>query len=147
MTDLILNRRSLLESAAALVIGFAIPVRADESKALVSPFEAWIRIDANNQVTPICAHSEMGQGVMISLPMLLAEELDVAWANVRVQQAETSARLYASQGAGGSGSVSSSSLPLHQAAACARSMLVEAAAQRWRVSTDQCLTKEEIVFQ
>ena len=141
-----LHRRALFERTAALLIGLALPSSGPETKPPISPFTAWIRIDADDHVTLICARSEMGQGVMTSLPMILAEELDVDWANVRVQQAETSPGIYGSQGTGGSGSVAGSWLPLRQAAATARAMLVQAAARRWRVSPEQCFTKQGAVF-
>jgi isoquinoline 1-oxidoreductase subunit beta len=142
-----ISRRSLLQSATALLVGVAFPVRADEKKVVASPFEAWIRIDLDGKVTLICARSEMGQGVFTSLPMILAEELDVNWADVRIQQAETSRRLYGGQGTGGSGSVTGSWLPLRQAAACARAMLIQTAATKWKISEAECFTKDGAVFQ
>jgi isoquinoline 1-oxidoreductase beta subunit len=141
-----ISRRLLLQSATALVVGVTFPIRADEKKPTVNPFEAWIRIDSDGKVTLISARSEMGQGVFTSLPMILAEELDVNWADIRIQQAETSRRLYGSQGTGGSGSVTGSWLPLRQAAASARAMLIQAAAKRWNVAETECLTRDGSVL-
>jgi isoquinoline 1-oxidoreductase beta subunit len=141
-----ISRRLLLQSATALVVGVAFPIRADEKKPIVNPFEAWIRIDSDGKVTLISARSEMGQGVFTSLPMILAEELDVNWADIRIQQAETSRRLYGSQGTGGSASVTGSWLPLRQAAASARAMLIQAAAKRWNVAETECLTRDGSVL-
>jgi isoquinoline 1-oxidoreductase subunit beta len=141
-----ISRRLLLQSATALIVGVTFPIRADEKKPTVNPFEAWIRIDSDGKVTLISARSEMGQGVFTSLPMILAEELDVNWADIRIQQAETSKLLYGSQGTGGSGSVTGSWLPLRQAAASARAMLIQTAAKRWNVAETECLTRDGSVF-
>ncbi len=138
------SRRDFLAASAtggaALVIGFYLPWKSsaqNQEKPTPNPFNAWIKIDRQNQVTLIVAKSEMGQGIMTALPMILADELEVPWANVRVEQAPTDPTIY-DHGTGGSGSVLDSYLPLRQAAAAAREMLITAAAQIWNVSTDTC---------
>jgi isoquinoline 1-oxidoreductase beta subunit len=92
---------------------------------------AWLKIDPDNSVTIWVARSEMGQGVHTALPMLLAEELDVDWATVRVEQAPTDMATYGDQMTGGSASVRSSFVPLRNAGAAARAVLLAAAAQVW----------------
>lgn len=136
------NRRDFLKSsAAALVIGFrwsgeALAQEAQEKKA-VNPFDAWVRIESDGRVRLILAKSEMGQGVTTSLPMILAEELAVDWKQVSIEQARTNPGIY-EHGTGGSSSVRTSWLPLRQAGAAAREMLVEAAARQWSVTPGTC---------
>ena len=146
-----LNRRDFVKSGAAtgvaLLVGFRLSARArsDEAaaqeKPVVSPFNAWVRITPDNRVTLIVGKSEMGQGVMTALPMILAEELGVNWKDVHVEQAQTNAKIY-DLGTGGSGSVAGSWLPLRQAGAAAREMLITAAAARWNVDRDTCVAKD-----
>ena len=141
------TRREFLKTgtagSAALVVGFRFPLSAwddpakGQEKKPPNPFNAWVRITPDNQVTLILGKSEMGQGVFTSLPMILAEELCVDWKQVTVQQAETNAKIY-DHGTGGSGSVAGSWVPLRQAGAAAREMLILAAAKKWEVSPDTC---------
>src|ERR1700681_3732595 len=146
-TASLVNRRDFLKSGAsagaALVIGFYLPSSAsantaeDQEKKPVNPFNAWVRITPDNQVTLILGKSEMGQGIMTALPMILAEELYLDWKQVRIEQAPTNPAIY-DHGTGGSGSVGGSWLPLRRAGAAAREMLIAAAAQKWEVSPDTC---------
>src|SRR5437879_7005491 len=140
------SRRTFLKTSAAggaaLLIGFHIPARAtdpaqEQEKPVVNPLNAWVRITPDNRVTLILGKSEMGQGVMTALPMILAEELCLDWKHVKIEQAPTNPKLY-DHGTGGSGSVSGSWLPLRRAGAAAREMLVAAAAKRCKVSPDTC---------
>ena len=149
----LLDRRSFLKTGAAsgavLLIGFRLPARAsdpaeEQEKPPVNPFNAWIRITPKNQVTLVLGKSEMGQGVFTALPMILAEELCVDWQQVSVEQAPTSPKLY-DLGTGGSGSVSGSWLPLRQAGAAAREMLIAAAAKKWEVAPETCQAKNGYV--
>src|SRR5882757_3640657 len=147
----VLNRRDFLKTGAAggtaLVIGFHLSPAAfasqsaDQENKTSNPFDAWVRITPDNHVTLILGKSEMGQGIMTALPMILAEELSVDWKNVRVEQAPTNPNIY-ELGTGGSGSVAGSWLPLRQAGAAAREMLISAAAQRWNVNRDTCIAKD-----
>src|SRR5246500_4282045 len=102
-TSPVLNRRDFLKTGAAggavLVIGLHLPgsayaSAADQEKKTVSPFNAWVRITPDNRVTLILGKSEMGQGAMTALPMILAEELCVDWKQVKVQQAPTNPKIY-----------------------------------------------------
>jgi isoquinoline 1-oxidoreductase beta subunit len=143
----VVNRRDFLTSGAAagaaLVIGFYLPssvladAAEDQETKPVSPFHAWVRITPDNLVTLVLGKSEMGQGVMTSLPMILAEELCVDWKQVQVEQAPTNPAVY-DLGTGGSGSVAGSWVPLRRAGAAAREMLVTAAAQHWNVNRNTC---------
>jgi len=146
-TTPVVNRRDFLKKSAAggaaLVIGFHLSPRAfadqaqDQEKKTPNPFDAWVRITPDNRVTLILGKSEMGQGIMTALPMILAEELCLDWKRVKIEQAPTNPKIY-DHGTGGSGSVADSWLPLRQAGAAAREMLVTAAAQKWEVGTDTC---------
>ena len=140
------SRRTFLKTTtaggAALLIGFHIPARASDpaqsqEKPVINPLNAWIRVGDDNRVTLILGKSEMGQGVMTALPMILAEELCVDWKQVSIEQAPTNPKIY-DHGTGGSGSVADSWLPLRQAGAAAREMLIAAAAKKWEVGTDTC---------
>src|SRR5947208_1787836 len=142
----VLNRRDFLKTGAAggavLVIGFHLPSSAfasaeDQEKKKPNPLNAWVHITPDNRVTLILGKSEMGQGAMTALPMILAEELCLDWKQVTVEQAPTDPKTY-DHGTGGSGSVAGSWLPLRQAGAAAREMLLSAAAQRWSVNRDTC---------
>lgn len=145
-------RRDFIKSgatgAAALVIGFhwsqdAWGQEAQERKP-VNPFDAWVRIGSDGKVRLILAKSEMGQGVTTSLPMILAEELSVDWKQVSIEQAPTNPNIY-DLGTGGSSSVRTSWLPLRQAGAAARTMLVQAAASHWAVNPNTCRAEQGAV--
>src|SRR5437762_7897211 len=118
----VLNRREFLKTGAAggaaLVIAFHLPASAraaaeDQEKKPANPLDAWVRITPDNRVTLILGKSEMGQGIMTALPMILADELCVDWKQVKVQQAPTNPKIY-DLGTGGSGSVAGSWLPLRR---------------------------------
>jgi len=146
----LLDRREFLRKGAAagiLLIGFRLdgreagdPAQAQE-KPEVNPFNAWVRITPDDRVTLILGKSEMGQSVMTSLPMILAEELCVDWKQVEIEQAPTNPKIY-DHGTGGSGSIAGSWLPLRRAGAAAREMLIGAAAARWNVNRDTCVAKD-----
>ena len=150
----VVNRRAFLKksaaSSAALVIGLHLSPRAfgdqakDQEEKTPNPFDAWVRITPDNRVTLVLGKSEMGQGVYTSLPMILAEELCADWKQVRVEQAPTNPKIY-DLGTGGSGSVEGSWLPLRQAGAAARELLIAAAAKKWEVGADTCKAKKGYV--
>ena len=141
-----ITRRTLLKTAA-LVIGFEIPApaKAAPEKPRVNPLQAWLKMDASGKVTLAYSKSEMGQGISTSLPMILAEEMDIEWKDIRVEHAPLDAA-HAGQGTGGSGSIAGMFTPLRQAGAAARQMLVTAAAERWHVSAETCTTKNGAVW-
>src|SRR5713101_1741097 len=149
------DRRTFLKTGAAggaaLLIGFHLPARSSsdpaqaQEKPSINPFDAWVRITPDNRVTLILGKSEMGQGIMTALPMILAEELCVDWKLVKVEQAPTNPKIY-DHGTGGSGSVAGSWLPLRQAGAAAREMLIAAAAKKWEVSPDTCKAQNGYVL-
>src|SRR6267378_308062 len=134
-------------SAVALVIGFHLSLNAfadqaeEQEKKTPNRFDAWVRVTPDNNVTLILGKSEMGQGIMTALPMILAEELCLDWKRVKIEQAQTNPKIY-DHGTGGRGSVSGSWLPMRRAGAAAREMFVSAAAARWNVSRDTCKAQD-----
>jgi isoquinoline 1-oxidoreductase beta subunit len=152
------SRREFLKTGAlatgGLVIAFTVPgakrfVWADRIPA--GPFvpNAFLRVGADDSVTVLLAHSEMGQGIWTSLPMLIAEELDADWTRIKVEHAPA-APAYAHTGfgmqmTGGSTSTWTEFDRYRQAGATARAMLVAAAAQRFGVSPADCRTENGVV--
>jgi len=104
-------------------------------------FNAYLQIAANGLVTIMSPNPEIGQGVKTSMPMIVAEELDVAWDKVVVEQAPLNTEAYDRQVAGGSYSIRSTWDALRKAGATARQMLVQAAADQWGVSAADCQTE------
>ena len=143
-----LGRRRFLKTSAGLVIGFYVAPRAGMA-ALQAPAppklpdpNAFLRIGEDESVTVILAHAEMGQGVWTTLPMLVAEELGCDWGKVRVEEAPA-APVYAHpafgmQITGGSSSTWSELDRYRQVGAIAREMLVQAAAEQWKVDPSAC---------
>ncbi len=139
-----MKRRSFVQASATvglgLVVGFrfeALLAQEAAKPALPNPFDAWIRIDAAGDVTLVCGKSEMGQGIHTALTQILADEVEVDWARVRVEQAPTNGAFY-DHGTGGSSSVRGSYKTLRQAAATARTQLVATAAEQWKAPVSEC---------
>lgn len=151
------NRRSFLKISSlgtgGLVLGFswlASCVSASE-KALQIPDEwfeinGFLKIGENGVVTIMAPNPEFGQGVKTSLPMIVAEELDVDWSNVIVEQAPFNNQIFSRQFAGGSQAILQGWPGLRMAGASARQMLKAAAAKTWNVSVDEISTKAGILY-
>lgn len=112
---------------------------------------AFIKIDREGIVTLIVHKVEMGQGTFTSIPMLLAEELEVDLARVKLEQAPADNSLYSDpmlggQVTGGSTSIRAAFKPMREAGAAARAVLVQAAAQAWKVEPDTCVAKNGAVL-
>ena len=144
------SRRQFLQQAGGLTLGFYLAPRlapaaaqhatASDAAALFAP-NAFVRIAADNSVTVVSKHLEMGQGTFTGLATLLAEELDADWHQVRVEAAPADVKRYANlllgmQLTGGSTAMANSYEQMRMAGATARAMLVAAAAQQWRVAVD-----------
>ena len=112
---------------------------------------AFLRIGADNSVTVIAKHVEMGQGAYTGIATMVAEELDADWSLVRVESAPADAKRYANlvfgtlQGTGGSSAMANSWNQLRDAGAKARAMLVTAAAQEWRVPASELTVDKGVV--
>ena len=149
-----INRRSLLKGSGALILTATIVPACSQSDG-ASPnhrpaiennaFNIYIEIDSSGTAKIYAPNPEIGQGVKTALPMIVAEELDIPWDMVKVEQSPISAE-YNTQSAGGSMSVSRLWEPLREAGATARSMLVSAAAAQFEVSPEECHTKDGYVY-
>src|SRR5213594_2205726 len=156
-----LSRRTFLKVSAAaggaLVVGGYLPVLrdADTATAAAGVFEpnVWLKVSADDSVTIMLTQLEMGQGVMTSMPMLVAEELDVDWNKIKTEWVPADPKygnpLFGGQQlTAGSMSVRGMWKPLREAGATARAMLVTAAAQTWGVPEDSRSTdKGEVIHQ
>jgi len=143
-----------IAASGGLLIGFHFSginaLAAQSSTARTFMPNAFVRIGTDDRVTVIVNHSEMGQGVYTSLPMLLAEELDADWTKVGYESAPVDAKYnhpaFGMQMTGGSSSVWSGLEQFRQAGAAARAMLVAAAAQQWNVEAAACRTESGAVL-
>ena len=148
-----LDRREFLRVGASvaggLVIAFTLSRSARRTLAEMpgsgTGLGAFLEIAPTGAVTIAAKNPEIGQGVKTSLPMLIAEELDVPWSRVRVVQADLGDR-YGDQFAGGSTAISDNWLGLRRAGAVARQLLVTAAAARWGVPAGECRTEAGFVI-
>ncbi|PTY06898.1 xanthine dehydrogenase family protein molybdopterin-binding subunit [Opitutaceae bacterium EW11] len=154
-----MDRRSFLRTTAlaggGLVLGFSLGrtaeaaevVNAAQSSSGSTEFtNAYLRIGKDGSVTILAHKPEIGQGIRTSLPMIVAEELEVEWSSVKIVSAPLDQAVYGWQGAGGSTSTPGSYHQLRQAGATARVLLIEAAAQTWGVPADQCRADKGRVF-
>ena len=147
-----LSRRTFLKTSsvgtAAIIIGLTSPwdtkavVQQNQAPKSVNPFPAWIRIEENGKVTLMAPRPDMGEGTLTSLPMIVAEELEVEWSSVTVEPAPANSRVYGQQSLGGSGSVTGSWQILRQIGASARVMLIAAAAAQWNVDKSSCFAEK-----
>jgi isoquinoline 1-oxidoreductase beta subunit len=148
-----LSRRCFLQASAAfgggLIIGWVESAEAEPGTATVVDFapNAFVKIDREGKVTVISPMIEMGQGTYTSLPMLVAEELDVDMKNVGVDHSPANDKLYGNaflggvQTTGNSSSIRAFYLPMRQAGAAARAMLISAAATKLAVDAAELTTQ------
>ncbi len=145
------GRRAFIKNTSlaggGLVLGFSFlnsckPEQAKEMAVREMPKEwfeinGYLKIGDNGLVTIMSPNPEIGQNVKTSMPMIVADELEINWEQVIVEQAPLNTNLYSWQVAGGSRSISSSWQALRMAGATARHMLKEAAAKAWQVPVDE----------
>ena len=159
LTSEIVSRRHFLRASALVGGGVLIASYLEPfagAAALASPEgvaggaadfvpNAFIRIAPTGIVTIIAKNPEIGQGIKTMLPMLIAEELDVDWKDVRIEQAALDTKKFENQWAGGSTATPTNWLPMRRVGAAARAMLVAAAAQTWGVADSECETRSGAV--
>jgi len=141
------NRRDFLKMATTatggLILGFhwnsaeATSMKVLKTAALPigdNNFNSYLSISSDNVITIFSPNPELGQNIKTSFPMIVAEELEADWKNVKVLQAALDTKKYERQLTGGSGAIPHSWERLRKAGATAKQMLIEAAAKRWNVS-------------
>jgi isoquinoline 1-oxidoreductase subunit beta len=143
-----MNRRSFLQLTALAGGGlslsfYRVPFAAaqDPNKAPDLKPQAFIQIAPDGVTTIMARASESGQGMRNMLPMLIAEELDVDWNNVRVKQAQLDEKIYGHQFSGGSANTPQGWDPMRRVGAAGRQLLVTAGAQTWGVPVGECTTQ------
>lgn len=156
-TSFTFSRRNFIRTSAlaggGILIGFNLLTACKEtaappvdiSKLNFNDFNAFIKIADNGMVTIFSPNPEIGQGVKTSMPMIIAEELDVSWDNVHVAQGILDTKNYQRQVAGGSQSIRFGWEALRQTGATTRQMLINAAAVKWGVDPSSCSASEGVI--
>jgi isoquinoline 1-oxidoreductase subunit beta len=160
-----LSRRHFILTAASaaggLMVGIAV-ASGDASAATISEqpwndneyapneIDAWIAINPDNSILIRYQRSEMGQGSMTALPMMIVEELQCDWSKVRIEYASSNRsirenRVYGNMYSHGSFSVRESQKMMQQVGASARERIIAAAAARWKVSASECVAAQSVV--
>jgi isoquinoline 1-oxidoreductase beta subunit len=153
----VVDRRNFLRTSAlaggGMLIGFnlftackqEIKPPVDISQLNFKDFNAFIRIAEDGYVTLFSPNPEIGQGVKTSMPMIIAEELDVEWEKVLVEQGKLNTNDFDRQVAGGSQSIRHGWDALRETGATAKAMLIKAAAQRWDVDPKSCNASKGVI--
>jgi len=160
------SRRNFLQVSSLAGAGFMIGCDSKNTEAPVAKraevsieekqvfadtqINLFIRVATDNSVTVVVKHLDKGQGVTTGLPTIVAEEMDADWSQMKWEFAPADAKKYANllfgvQGTGGSTSVANSWMQLRHAAAAARAMLVEAAAEQWQVAASEIEVKQGVL--
>ncbi len=147
-----ISRREFLKISAGASLTLAISLPAQNISAKSSSLKngefspsVWLEINKNNIVTVTVAESEMGQGVLTTLSMMVAEELDTKWEDIRAILADADQK-YGDQATGGSTSLRKNWTRLRMAGAATRKILIQAAAKKWKIKEEQCKTNEGTVI-
>src|SRR5262249_49835253 len=152
------SRRSFVKAAAGLTFTFALGGSllgraSDVFAAESAKLNAWVTIATDNTITILCPTSEMGQGVLTSLPLIFAQELDADWSNVKTEFAPANPKVYgnyhkmfnAAQLPVASVSVPGYFMPLRLAGAQARRVLIDNVAKQWNVPVAELTTEPSVV--
>lgn len=146
-----LDRRSFLKftglAGGGLVLAFSMGREAGAAATGEGAFtpNAFLRIARDGSILIYSKGPEIGQGIKTAFPLIIAEELDAKWSDVKVEQAPVNPAVYGRQSAGGSRSIPDSWDQLRRAGAVARQMLVAAAAAQWKVPAEECSTLDSVV--
>lgn len=148
------NRRSFLKvsslAGGGLMISFSslagLLTGSEMAGDKVLELNSYIKINENGQVTLVSSNPEFGSNVKTSMPMILAEELDVDWKDVIVEQADFAPKKFERQFTGGSQAIRTAWKPLRNAGATARQMLISAAALSWNVPAEEITTEKGVLF-
>ncbi|MGD0490485.1 MAG: molybdopterin cofactor-binding domain-containing protein [Steroidobacteraceae bacterium] len=147
-----MSRRSFLIAGSAagggLLLAATVPFSRQTAWAANDdeyPITIYARISPSGAVTIVAPNPEVGQGTKTALPMIFAEELDVAWKDVTIEMADYQGGKLGSQSSGGSYSTPANWLPLRRAGAAGRQMMVSAAAARWGVAASECSAADGVV--
>ncbi|MFY0674331.1 MAG: xanthine dehydrogenase family protein molybdopterin-binding subunit [Bacteroidia bacterium] len=152
-----IDRRTFLKASAFSGGGFILgigalsacnsktPIPQTEEEIDFKDFNAFVKIGTNGKVTIYAPNPEIGQGVKTSMPMVVAEELDVAWEDVMVEQAGLDTSKYQGQFAGGSNAIKMNWNTLREAGATAKTMLIMAAAKKWGIAEHECEANEGVI--
>jgi isoquinoline 1-oxidoreductase beta subunit len=152
------SRRDFLKMTAftsgGLVLGFSWFSTEAKTPAIVdkadfagnAEFNSYLSISSDGTITILSPNPELGQNIKTSFPMIVAEELDADWKNVKVIQAKLDTKDFDRQLTGGSGAIPHSYKRLRVAGATARALLITAAAKRWNVDPSECTTANSFVL-
>lgn len=152
------NRRKFLKqislAGGGLMLGFKwdsahaeMPTLLDAADPVVAPaFNSYLSISTDGTINIFSPNPELGQNIMTSFAMIVAEELDADWTKVQVTQAPLDTQKYDRQLTGGSGAIPHSWMRLRKAGASARYLLLQAAARQWNVPAEECSTNEGFVL-
>src|SRR5215208_447688 len=151
-----LSRRQVMVGAAGLTFALALPGKSAHAAAQASEragkaLNPWLSIAPDGTITIMSAATEMGQGSMTSLPLIIAEELDADWSKVRIVPAPVNEQIYGNPGFGGmmytagSNAVTSYFRPLRTFGAQVRRVLLDNAAKHWSVPAEELTTEPSVV--
>ena len=153
-----INRRNFIKrsglAGGGLVITFNLlnsfnsltPLSDNIDNIKYNDFTSYIKISDSGKVSIFAANPEIGQGIKTSLPMIVAEELDVPWKDVNVVQAGLDTKKYKNQWAGGSLGIKMNWDILRKSGAVAKQMLINAAAIKWGVDQSECFAESGYVY-
>src|SRR5437870_3905337 len=148
-----ISRRTFIATVstagAALVLGFYIESKFGSGKTIQKDFRpnAWLKIGTDDLITVLVEKPELGQGSRTYTAMMIAEELEVEWSAIRVEQAPTIPSIYRGLRTGSSSGVSSTYSQMRRVGAQAREMMLATAAQRWHADIRDCRAENGAVVQ